>query len=274
MTRYSVAALLLSLAVSAPQARAARPHYLTAPRARKAIKQSEATLKAVFKKRGLSYPPTRIFLRIFKKENVLELWTKTRGGRYARVKDYPVCYASGRLGPKRRQGDRQVPEGVYYIYGLNPYSSYHLGLAVSYPNKSDRILGRRGKLGGAITIHGDCVSIGCVAMTDRLIEQVYVAAARATSKGQRGIPVHIFPTRMDRAGMAWLEKRFTGRSGLETIWGKLKPWQRKRWDRRRAALLAFWKNLQPVYAHFEQHRVLPRVWVNRRGRYVLRVRKK
>ena len=169
----------LVLTFLAAEARAARPNYLTAPRARKAFKQSEGTLKAAFKRRGLRYPPKRIFIRIFKKERVLELWSRGSDGRYAKVKDYPVCYASGRLGPKRRQGDRQVPEGIYHVNAINPWSSYHLALGVSYPNRADRKRGRKGKLGGAIMIHGDCVSIGCVAITDRLIEQVYVAAARA-----------------------------------------------------------------------------------------------
>ena len=260
---------VLVLGLVAAEARAARPRYLTAPRARKAIKQSEGTLKAAFKRRGLRYPPRRVFIRIFKKERVLELWSRGRDGRYARVKDYPVCYASGRLGPKRRQGDRQVPEGIYHVSVLNPWSSYHLSLGVSYPNRADRKRGRKGKLGGAIMIHGDCVSIGCVAITDTLIEEVYLAAARATAAGQHRIPIHVFPTRLDRKGMAWLERRYTRRSGMQTLWGKLRPGHRRRWDHRRKQLLAFWRDLQPVYAHFEAHRKIPRVRVNSRGRYVM-----
>ena len=184
-----------------------------------------------------------------------------------------MCYASGRLGPKRRQGDRQVPEGIYHVNVLNPWSSYHLSLGISYPNRSDRILGRRKKLGGAIMIHGDCVSIGCVAITDTLIEEVYVAAARARTRGQHRIPVHVFPTRLDHGGLAWLKKRYSRRSGLQTAWGKLRPGQRKKWDRQTVELLTFWKNLQPIYAYFEEHRVVPRVRVNRSGRYVMREKK-
>ncbi len=260
---------VLILTTLAAQARAARPNYLTAPRARRAFKQSESTLKAAFKKRDLRYPPRRVFIRIFKRERVLELWSRGRGGAYVKVRDYPVCYASGSLGPKRRQGDRQVPEGVYHVNALNPWSSYHLGLGVSYPNRADRKRGRKGKLGGAIMIHGDCVSIGCVAITDKLIEQVYVAAARATAAGQRRIPIHVFPTRLDKKGMAWLDRRYTRRTGLQTTWGKLRPWQRRRWDRRRAALLAFWRDLAPIYLHFETERKIPRVRITNRGRYVL-----
>ena len=274
--KHLTAAIILALSLTHAPVQAARHGFLTAPRAKKALKKKEATLKAAFKKRGLSYPPHRIFLRIFKKDGVLELWARSRTARvFTKVKDYPVCYASGRLGPKRRQGDRQVPEGVYHVNVLNPWSAYHLSLGISYPNRSDRILGRRHKkLGGAIMIHGDCVSIGCVAITDTLIEEVYVAAARASSRGQHRIPVHIFPTRLDARGMGWLKKRYTARSGKKTIWGTLGPGQRKRWDRRRAELLAFWKNLQPIYTYFEEHKVVPRVTVSRRGRYVLKVKKK
>ena len=263
----SVFTIILALILTIPQPAAAKkPRYLTAPRAKKALLQSESTLKAAFSKRGLRYPPSRIFIRIFKREKVLELWARGRGGRFARVKDYPVCYASGRLGPKRRQGDRQVPEGIYHVSVLNPWSAYHLSLGVSYPNRSDRILGaRRGKLGGAIMIHGDCVSIGCVAITDRLIEEVYVAAARATSRGQHRIPIHIFPTRLDRGGQSWLRRHPTGLASL-----KPRPSQSRRQERRRARLLSFWTNLQPIYQYFETHRKVPKVRIDGRGRYVIR----
>lgn len=253
-------------------AEAARPRFFSTKRAKKAVVNKEARLQATFKKRGLAWPPRRIFIRIFKKERVLELWARSRGssGQYLKVKSYPVCYASGSLGPKRKVGDRQVPEGVYHVRVLNPWSSYHLSLGINYPNASDRILGYRPALGGAIMIHGDCVSIGCVAITDDLIEEVYVAAAWAMGNRQHKIPVHIFPTRLDREGLAWLQKRYLKRSGLRTLLGKLSVGQRKKWDRRSKRLGDFWTNLQPIYQYFETHRKLPRVRIDRRGRYRVR----
>ena len=252
----------------------AAPGYLSAPRARQALRHKEAALKARFAKLGLRYPPRGLFIRVFKRESVVELWVRRADKTYALFKSYPVCYASGSLGPKRRQGDRQVPEGFYRISALNPWSSYHLSMRVSYPNKADRILGHRRNLGGAIMIHGDCVSIGCVAITDDRIEEVYVLAARAYAAGRRLIPVHVFPTRMDDAGMARLRKLYQRRQGLKTFIGWLRLGQRKRWDRRGERLLAFWSNLRPGYLYFEQHRRLPRVTVDRRGRYVIRARGK
>jgi murein L,D-transpeptidase YafK len=216
-------------------------------RVKQAFKTKRATLKAAFKRQGLSYPARRVFIRIFKRERVLELWGSDHKGRYKLVKRYPVCAASGELGPKRRQGDHQVPEGFYRVRVFNPWSAFHLSMGINYPNRSDRILGARGNLGGAIMLHGDCVSIGCVAITDDLIKEVYLAAAESFLKGRRPIPVHIFPTRMSERGMRLLKKRYSH-----------KP-----------KLLSFWKNIKPGYDYFEKRRTLPRVKVNRKGKYLV-----
>jgi murein L,D-transpeptidase YafK len=214
------------------------------PRVKTAFETKESALREHFAARGLSYPPREIFLRVLKREKELELWSKDRRKGWSLVKTYPFCYASGRLGPKRKQGDLQVPEGFYHIDRFNPSSSYHLSLGVSYPNRSDRILGQRGNLGGDIFIHGDCVSIGCVAITDELIEEVYTLAVRARANGQGRIPVHIFPGRMDEAGM----KKLEGRAD--------------------AKLIEFWKNLAIGYRWFEEKKELPRVRVGEDGRYL------
>lgn len=236
----------LVCALPAPAA-GKRGRHLRSPRVRAAVRSRGPKLAELFRERGVPYPASRVLIRIFKKQRVLELWAAGRKGRFVKVRDYAVCAASGRLGPKRRQGDLQVPEGVYHISVFNPWSAYHLSLGINYPNRSDRILGRRGSLGSAIMIHGDCVSIGCVAITDKRMEELYLVAAGAYARGQRRIPVHIFPTRLDRAGMAWLAREHA-----------LQP-----------RLLAFWGALQPVYRYFERHRTLPRVRVTRRGRYVV-----
>jgi hypothetical protein len=132
---------------------------------------------------GLGYPPRQLSLVGLKSERVLEIWAKGEPG-WRRLRAYPILAASGGLGPKLRQGDMQVPEGVYRLTTFNPSSSYHLSLRVDYPNADDRAAARqdgrarRGTdLGGDIYIHGRSVSIGCIAIGDPAIEELYVLLA-------------------------------------------------------------------------------------------------
>ncbi len=108
-----------------------------------------------------------ILLRAYKQESELELWAKNKKDKqYTLLKTYKICASSGTLGPKRKQGDIQVPEGFYVIDRFNPVSNFYLSLGVSYPNASDKILGVKGALGGDIFIHGNCVTIGCLPISD------------------------------------------------------------------------------------------------------------
>ena len=145
-----------------------------------------------FRAAGVSYPPRRIVLLALKKERVMELWASD--GRAARrIRSYPVLAASGVTGPKLRQGDRQVPEGVYRIIALNPNSSYHLSLKLDYPNAYDRARAReegRTRLGGEIFIHGGRASIGCLAMGDEAAEELFILAGRT---GIENVTVIIAP---------------------------------------------------------------------------------
>jgi len=237
--RACVLTVMLSLMLAMPALGKARLN----PRVARAISNQRPTLVRLFRKAGASYPARRVFIRVFKKERVLELWALAADGTYRKVIDYPICAASGTLGPKRRQGDLQVPEGFYHVSVFNPWSAYHLSLGINYPNQSDRILGHRSNLGGAIMIHGNCVSIGCVAITNDPASAVYLAAVEAWRSGRRRIPVHIFPTRLDARGMAWLRLHHDNK------------------------LVSFWDNLRPGFEHFERHRTLPRIRVDRKGRY-------
>ncbi len=186
-------------------------------------------------------PGSAIFLRAFKQEKRLELWMKKDSVFYL-FKTYNICYVPGRPGPKRKQGDGQVPEGVYYIDRFNPESNFHLSLRVNYPNESDRILSDREKPGGEIYIHGNCVSVGCIPIEDANIEEVYLLALDATNGRQEQIPIHIFPCRLDDNNL------------LDLVDSDL-------FNR------SFWENLQTVYTSFEQKKVVPRVSVNSAGRY-------
>jgi len=157
-----------------------------------------------------------IFLRVFKAERRLELWVE-RDGRFALYRDYPICFYSGALGPKLREGDRQSPEGFYFVTSgaMNPASSYHLSFNLGYPNAFDRANRRTGSL---LMVHGSCVSLGCYAMTDPAIEEIYLIAEAAFAGGQRFFRVHAFPFRMtDEAMAAHAESPWIG------FWRTLKP---------------------------------------------------
>lgn len=216
------------------------------PRVRVAMSEKDNLLRKRFESRGLKYPPQNIFIRAFKQEKVLEVWTfSSSDSIYRKVKDYPICRTSGKLGPKMREGDLQIPEGFYYIDRFNPKSNFYLSLGINYPNRSDRILGVKENLGGDIFLHGGCVTIGCIPLTDEYIKEVYWLAVQAKSNGQVRIPVHIFPARLDNDSMIKLKKTTSA-------------------DKK---IIKFWENLQSGYQWFETHHTLPKISVNSDGTY-------
>ncbi len=180
-----------------------------------------------------------IFIRIFKRENVLELWTRHEG-RYRFVKKYPICAWSGALGPKQIVGDSQAPEGFYAVTKkqLNPNSAYHRAFNIGYPNAFDAQLGRTGS---ALMVHGACASVGCYAMTNTAIAEIYPIVEAALNGGQKAIPVHIFPFRMTVKAL----------KAQETS-----PWY------------SFWTDLKTGYDRFEKARTPPTAFACK-GRYVL-----
>lgn len=141
----------------------------------------DARLKPLFRSRSVAYPPQRIALVGLKTERILEVYAGNDSQSWKYIKSYPILAASGTPGPKLREGDGQVPEGIYAIESLNPNSLYHLSLRVNYPNQFDRMQARvdgRANLGGDIMIHGKTASIGCLAMGDIAAEDLFVLAAR------------------------------------------------------------------------------------------------
>lgn len=171
----------------------ARPRTVEAVQARLGP-SARARLQPAFERAGLRYPPAGVALLAFKQERRLELWGRASASGAARfVRSYAVLAASGGPGPKLREGDGQVPEGLYRIPLLNPNSAFHLSMRVDYPNAFDRAQARhegRTRLGGDIYIHGSAVSIGCLAMGDEAIEELFVLAADV---GVRQIRVLIAP---------------------------------------------------------------------------------
>jgi murein L,D-transpeptidase YafK len=181
-----------------------------------------ADVKALLEKAGLSFPVDEVYLRAFKKERVVELWASKKGQPMHLVKSYPFCAASGELGPKRKEGDLQVPEGLYEVPEFNPGSAYHLSMKVSYPNASDRLRSDPKTPGGLIYLHGNCASIGCIAIEDEPIEEVYLIALEAK---RRPIRFDLFPMRLTAEALAAAE----GEPHLD-----------------------FWKELAPAFTAFEQ----------------------
>ena len=151
--------------------------------------------------------------------------------------------------PKRMEGDYQVPEGFYYINEFNPNSAYHLSLGINYPNASDKILSDAARPGSAIYIHGNCVSTGCIPISDVPMEEVFIiASAVRAQETQDFIPVHVFPVRYNNKKSA---------EYLENI------------TKDNPALLAFNNRLKNVYEFFEQKKLLPVILINTRGEYVM-----
>jgi murein L,D-transpeptidase YafK len=214
-----------------------------------AARQNRArSLSTLFASVGVQYPPAELYLRAFKQERELEVWAGARGQPLTKVKTYAFCAASGELGPKRQEGDLQVPEGFYTVDLFNPRSAFHLSMRVSYPNESDRLLGRR-PLGGAIMVHGNCVSIGCIAIEDDPIEELYVLTLDGGAKMARAVPIHIFPRRLDAEGLAALEQL---------------PYASE-------SLMAFWRSLEPGWRLFEETHRPPKVTVDpKTGAYRVR----
>ena len=143
--------------------------------------RTEPELQRFFSKSGVAYPPKDVALLAFKKERQLELWARGEGKSWRHIHTYPLTAFSGRLGPKLKEHDRQIPEGVYRLTSFNPFSSMHLSMMIDYPNHFDRLQaikeGRR-KLGGDIFLHGKSLSVGCLAVGDYAIDQLFLLAKR------------------------------------------------------------------------------------------------
>jgi len=183
-----------------------------------------------------------VFIRIFKSENILEVWLRSKGAKeFKPLKFYEICNYSGELGPKLKEGDGQAPEGFYKVYkgSLNPNSSYHLSFNLGFPNRYDRSHKRTGSY---LMVHGDCVSIGCYAMGDKNIEEIYKLVKEGLFNSQKYVQVHIFPFKME----------------------KLEKYRGNRW-------YSFWSNLKEGYQIFEEQKIPPLIKVkNKRYHFIKR----
>ncbi|MEN8230533.1 MAG: hypothetical protein ABFS38_20400 [Bacteroidota bacterium] len=192
-------------------------------RVRQAYADKGLGMQELLAEKKLETDQLRLYLRAFKKEKKIELWgKKSSDSFYQHIKTYRVCQTSGGSGPKRQQGDLQIPEGFYHINLFNPHSHFYLSLGINYPNRSDQILGVRNNLGGEIFIHGACVTIGCLPITDPGIKELYIFCVEAKNNGQTKIPVTIFPSELTETEFSRLSMRNQSDSDKMGLWTDLK----------------------------------------------------
>jgi murein L,D-transpeptidase YafK len=193
-------------------------------RVRATINEKQSLLEATLKEHKISFDNLHLLFVAYKNDDVLEVYAKTKQETtYKKLVSYDICSRSGQPGPKRMEGDEQVPEGFYHIDRFNPMSKFYLSLGLNYPNLSDKRKSNAHNLGGDIFIHGSCVTIGCLPMTDTHIKEIYLLAVHAKNNGQSKIPVYIFPFKMTDQNMATYKARYIDNKELTLFWENLKP---------------------------------------------------
>ncbi|MEO1515903.1 MAG: L,D-transpeptidase family protein [Bacteroidota bacterium] len=203
-------------------------------------------LQQLLQERGIKPMELQLFLRAFKREQELEVWGKNASDTsHQLLLTYSFCKNSGQLGPKRREGDLQIPEGFYRVDRFNARSKFHLSLGLNYPNASDQKRSDPQRPGSDIFIHGGCASVGCISITDDKIKELYVLADLVHRYDQLPIQVHIFPTHLQPAQLDDLAVQFPEH-------------------------VSFWQELQKGYLHFEKYKSIPEVGLRPDGAYLIK----
>jgi murein L,D-transpeptidase YafK len=244
MYKFIKIAILMSITIPALGQDVFKKEQLRFERVKNAYAEKGADLQKDLKKAGFT-SSFELYIAAYKTEGKLELWLKGVGkNQFELFKTYTFCKHAGTIGPKVIEGDGQTPEGFYNINVFNPQSSYHLSLGIDYPNKVDLArTGKGNKPGNDIYIHGDCVTIGCIPLDDK-IKEVYLIALEARNSGQKQIPVSIFPFKLTDANLKKYSEQFP-------------------------AQLKFWQTLQMGYAYFDKNKALPKV-TQEKGSYVVK----
>lgn len=244
LTGFFVGCFLSGSVLAQPSFMSMQRQY---PTVMQALKQKEDTLKKQLAAIHINWPLQQMYVRSFKYDSQLEVWVRNKSSEpFQLFKTYKVCALSGALGPKRIEGDYQVPEGFYYINEFNPRSNYNMSLGLNYPNASDLLLSDSVKPGNDIYIHGSCVTVGCIPINTH-IDELYLLASYAHDQGQDFIPVHIFPIRYN----VERSREFLIKATRED-----------------PAYFQFSARLKEVFDYFEQHRKLPLISVNQKGEYI------
>jgi murein L,D-transpeptidase YafK len=230
--------LMTALPLAAPVAEA--ESVPVTRRSKAAVTATTPQLKRDLEAAGLTLG-SQVYLRITKEPAELTAYVQAGDGRFARFRSWPVCSVSGALGPKMKEGDGQAPEGFYRVRPsqMNPASSYHLSFNLGYPNAFDRANKRTGSF---LMVHGSCVSIGCFAMTDPVIEEIWTLMQAAFEGGQASVQVHVFPFPMTQDNLK-------AHSGSKHA--------------------AFWASLAPAWTQFDETGKVPRVTVSGKSYRVL-----
>jgi murein L,D-transpeptidase YafK len=251
---FFITSFTFTVAAQPPQSKAGTSfsfidYQKTFSRPSEALEKKLDTLQKQFEAKKLEWPAKYIYIRSFKYDSQLEVWVKSDiKDQFQLFKTYKVCALAGTLGPKRMEGDYQVPEGFYYINEFNPKSNYYLSLGINYPNESDKILSDSLRPGSEIYIHGSCVTVGCIPIRDEQIDELYILAAFAKDNGQDFIPVHIFPIRFNvERSVKYLESLT-----------KDDP-----------ALKKFADRLEDAYDYFDKYKQLPVVMIDEKGQYMI-----
>jgi murein L,D-transpeptidase YafK len=237
--------LTLSLSKAQVKTLAFKAGQLKSPRVKDAYETKWPQLKLDLKSILVNPDNFDIYLRAFKYEKIVEVWLKNQEDvKYKLFKTYDICAISGDLGPKRKEGDEQVPEGFYKIDLFNSKSDYYLSMRINYPNSSDLTLKEGISPGGAIMMHGNCVTNGCIPMTDDKIKELYVLCLEGRN---RNIPIYIdiYPIKFTTENLKMLESNYS------------------------KSKLSFWKTLKIGYDYFETNHWLPRINIDSKGNYVL-----
>ena len=214
-------------------------------RVRTAIKEKDNLIKNTLKNNNIKLEELNILITAYKDEDIIEIYAKNKSDNiYKKIAVYNIAAKSGILGPKRMEGDLQVPEGFYYIDRFNPASSYYLSLGINYPNESDKKKSNAQRLGGDIFIHGANVTIGCMPMTDDKIKEIYLYAVYAKDNGQNKIPVYIFPFKMNEENFNYHAKNYN------------------------KAIINFWKNIKEGYDIFQNTKKELNIKIDSNGNYV------
>ncbi len=226
-----------------------KANQLKFERVKTAYKEKENSIKKHLKTYGIGLDKIEILLIAYKKERKLQVWAKEKKNEtFEKIQTYNFSSFSGELGPKRKQGDYQIPEGFYLIERFNPLSNYYLSLGINYPNESDKMKSKAKDLGGDVFIHGDNVTIGCIPITDDKIKELYIYAIEARNNGQKKINIAILPSELDNQNFRKLQKEFSSNK----------------------ALLLFWENLKEVYNYFQIKKQYPKISVDENGNYIFK----
>lgn len=239
-----LAFLIGAFALPAQQAGSFKQAQLTNAKVKEAYNSKWDGLVADMKSKNIDPANFDVFVRAFKQEAELEIWLKNKSSdAYIFFKKIPICATSGVLGPKRKEGDLQVPEGIYEISVFNPNSDYFLAVKVNYPNASDKILAKGPRPGGDIMIHGFCCTIGCIPLQNEPVKDLYILCVEARNR-KSPIRVEIYPCQLNSKKLASLKETYSEEK------------------------INFWNNLEPAYSYFEKNKQPVKYSIDKKGNYV------